>query len=301
VTFALIEQRIDGNDQATFDFGRLIGAYVYGIRQFCLTSGTPGAAMQDFGISYIPADGTGVGYTQVTLQQRVSAGMDPTNTYAYVTVLAFLGGATPQDLLLGNQQGMPLGVSGIQLTPLYPPAVSCAVLGGFSLVAQSTTADLAGIGAAVGMTCWPGNAGGTFSPVGTGELIGDSPASGTIDIGHIIVGREQSGIWLAALPLDAPSTTFAVPLGGTVAAAAVFVQSYYAQFDVSNEGIPDFISLTAGADGIAVSGTTVSGSFQIDYQGHWQVNHSSPYGGWVDSGPATVTLTVGSAVVVGIA
>ena len=168
MTFALIEQRIDGNNQATFDFGQPIGAYVYGIRQFCLTSGTPGAAMQDFGISYIPADGTGVGYTQVTLQQRISAGMDPAKTYAHVTVLAFLGGLTPQDLLLGNQQGMPLGVSGNQLAPLHPPAISCAVLGGFSLVAQSTTADLDGIGAAVGMTCWPGNAAATFSPVGTG-------------------------------------------------------------------------------------------------------------------------------------
>jgi hypothetical protein len=302
VTFALIEQRIDGTGQATFDFGRPIGAYVYGIRKFCLTSGTPGASMQDFGISYTPADGTGVGYTRVTLQQNISAGMDPANTYAYVTVLAFLGGSTPQDLLLGNQRGMPLGVSGNQLAPNNPPATSCAVLGGFSLVAQSTTADLDGIGAAVGMTCWPGDSGPTFSPVGTGELLGNSAVSGTIDIGHVIAGRAQPGIWLAAISLDSPGETFTVPFGGTIAGAAVFLQSYYAQFDVSNPPIPDFISLTVGADGVAVSGTAVSGSFQIDYQGlcH-EVRSPSGEGSYVAQWPATVTLTVGSAVVVGVA
>jgi hypothetical protein len=306
VTFALIEQRIDGTGQATFDFERPIGAYVYGIRKFCLTSGTPGAAMQDFGISYTPAYGTGVGYTQVTLQQKISAGMDPATTYAYVTVLAFLGGSTPQDVLLGNQQGMPLGVSGSQLVPNNPPAIGCPVLGGFSLVAQSTTADLDGIGVAVGMTCWPGDSGSTFSPVGTGELLGNSAVSGTIDIGHIIAGRAEPGIWLAAISLDSPNTTLAVPLavpaGDTLAGAVVFVQSYYAQFDVSNPPIPDFVSLTVGADGVAVSGTTVSGSFQIDYQGLCQeVRSPSSEGSYVAQWPATVTLTVGSAVVVGIA
>lgn len=290
MTFALIEQTISGNEQATFDFGQQIGAYVYGITKFFLVNGNQGGYLQDFGISYTPVDGTGVGYTQVTLQQQIAGGLSPW-TYADVAVLAFLGGTTPQDVLLGNQKGMPLGGSGNPITPLNPPAISCAVLGGFGLLFSSGTAAVYGIGAAAGMTCWPGSGATGFSPVGTAELTGPSAASGTIGVGHIIAGAGQPGIWLAAQSWNSTlsqTAAFTVPLGGPVSSAAVLLQSFYAEFNPVLSPDSYLVSLTVGADGVAVSGNTVSGSLQIDYQG-------------LDQGvPSALEFAFGSAVVVGI-
>ena len=105
MTFAILTQRITGNSSATFDFsstGQPIGAMVYGLQQLSLVSGSPGAQVQNFGTSLSVAPGTGVGYSEVVLVQQIATGMDPSTTFADVSVLAFLGGANPPNVYLGN-------------------------------------------------------------------------------------------------------------------------------------------------------------------------------------------------------
>ena len=299
MTIAFIEQRIDGIAESTFDFsdfGQPIGAYVYGIRKFCLSGPPGGAALQQIGISYAPADGTGVGYSKVTLKQQVSEKMDLGNTYAYVGVLAFLGGSTPQHVLLGNEQGMSLGVSGGPVTPLNPPALSCAVLGGFNLIGVKDGARYSGIGAATGLTCWPGmGATADLAPVCTGELLGDTAFGGTVDVGHVIADAAQPGIVAMPVWTQSPSATFSIPFTGRISGAAIFVQSFFAMLDVTRTidpgQLPYFESLTVGADDIVIDpkNATVSCSFGVDYQAN------------TDNETPVFPRTAGSAIVIGLA
>ncbi|HEY6310765.1 MAG TPA: hypothetical protein VIY52_08145 [Streptosporangiaceae bacterium] len=208
MSFALASQRITGNSSYTFQFSSKIGCFVYGLQRFSLVPAglrMPGDRLPDFGLSYTVTSGSGRGFPEVEIIQHIGDGLDPT-TSADVTVLAYLGGAQPSDIILGNQT-MPMGVGGQPTMPAIPPVIGCAVLGGFTSSFTGGAKELIGIGAGAGIACLPGSS--NVAPVGFGALVGNAGFSGSVDAGLVLLGSStKDEISAAALGFTAPANSF---------------------------------------------------------------------------------------------
>lgn len=300
MSFALLTQRITGNSSSTFNFGQTISAFVYGIQQFNITNGTIHSTLQNFGINYTVSFGTGVGHETVTLVQQLASGLDTQQSFADVTVLAYLGGADPPGIFMGNQPVV-MGQTGLQpIVPDNSPYLSCGVLGGFNLSFASDSSNLLGIGAGAGTTCCPGSYDGGISPVapvGVGALLGDSPFSGSVNAGYIIMGPNQQGIYFASAQCGPSVNPLNFFLGANLSSAAVLIQSFYAQFNIDTNPSPVLTSLTAGAAFAQIEGqTNVLTLVGLSYSGE---NFAGEGKGskWVQS---SVVNLVASVLVVGI-
>jgi hypothetical protein len=299
VSFAIRSATITGNNSCTFDFSdqnQKIGAFVYGLQQFSLASGSsiPFKPPQSFGLSYSVSPQTGVGYSTVELTQQVASGLNPSYTNAEVIVIAFLGAPYPQNILLGNDDGVAMGGTGKQLTPYTAPAISCAALGGFSCAFASDSDALWGFGAGTGIACIPAAV--DVAPVGFGALLGGAGYSGTVDPGYIVLGSMvKPSLYAASLGCKTSTNPYTETFGATLSACAVLIQSFYGQFAVDeSDGDPlDFVSLAVSASA-NLSGQTVSGQVLYSYNGRYWISNPGVWAG------ATVTSTVGSALVVGI-
>jgi hypothetical protein len=297
MSFAQITQRITGHNSCIFDFSTYqhpIGAFVYGLQQFSLVSPS-GASQpptpQTLGLSYTVTDGTGVGYPTVELVQHIASELDVSNTYAEVTVLAYLGDPNPPNILLGNaeQANGPKP----QVTPLYPPTVSCAALAGLSFSFTSDSNELWGIGAGAGMTCIPD--GTSVAPVGFGAMLGGAGYSTSVDVGYIVLGTDL--LYTVSKGFTTSSSQFDQTFDGPVSECAVLIQSFYAQFAIVYPDDSYFDSLTVSASGLSIKGNTVSGKIEYDYLGHYfePVPPNPP-----NEEQTPVTSTVGTVLVVGI-
>jgi|GEM_PF-4904316 len=285
MSFAIVTQRVYGNNPATFDFSALnqgtIGALVYGIQQFYLNSGNEGGQLQNFGTSFSVASGTGVGHTKVVLDPQVSTGMNTGSCWADVAVLAWLGGTSPQGVYLDNPPPLAVGSMGSAIAPGFSPVLSSAAMSGFNLSFASDTSDLIGIGAGAGIasTSTPGS----IAPVAFGALTGYSSFSGTVDTGVLAFNDPNtSGVYFALTSTLTPNQssidcTFPVVISN----ALVFLQSFYVQFDPNTNPDFDLNSLQAGAGDIGIlnSGYEVTFTSTLSFSGEENHGSTTPEGG----------------------
>jgi hypothetical protein len=295
--FALQTQRINGTNSVSFDFSSLnqgnIASMVYGIQQFCLTSANQGAAIQDFGVSLTVGENTGA---SALMQQKLAGDMDPSQSWCDVIVLAWLGGANPQNILL-RYDSIAVGTASNNPQILEnPPIVSTCVLNGFQLSFAASDSNFLAMGASAGAAMTPAQ---EVTAVASGSLIGDSPFSGTIGTGLIALSPNSlSALNIAcahgALGAGGNCSTSIYPsLGSSLSAAAIFIQSFYAQFDIGTQPSPDFTTITAGAYDVSINGGTVDAQVAVTIQGEVVT-------GYGDSTPAKVTSSIMSYLVVGL-
>lgn len=290
--FAFVTQTIQGNNAGNFDFSSFnagsIGAFVYGLTEFYLVNGSPGAEIQNFALDFTVSPGTGVGYSTVTLQPQVSSDMYIDGCWATVTVMAWLGGDTPEGIYLGNTTTN-VGVAAQPIEIGFPPLYSCGVLAGFNLSFASDSSDLLGIGAGSGVACTPYNGSTSYiSPITSGVLTGDSAFSGSVNTGIICFTAPPSGLTFQMGTTVSPNGAVEMPAPDGVTDIWVFLQAFYAQFDIDTDPTPDLVSLQVGVTevGVSVWDNEVGVMVTVDFQGLIYYN-STRYGGGV-SMPASM-------------
>ena len=295
MSFAIISQTITGNSSCNFDFssyGSSIGAFIYGIQCLNLYNGTAGAQLQNFGVTYTLSDGTGVGYSQVTLTQNLAEGLDTSQSSTTAVVIAYMGGTNPPGIFMSNPPALPVGLTGLTQNLEYPPAVAASVLAGFNLSFQSSSSDLLGLGAGVGIVSMPGSTG--FAPLVDGSLLGDSSYSGTVNAGSLLLQLGQAGLSCEFFQTTQSSTSINTNFQDGATWCAL-IQSFYVQFDVDTDPTPDLVSLNIAA---IPSSSPPTGNATISMSGQIR-GSTTPYGGG-GSTPASATNTILSLLLVAL-
>lgn len=259
MTLALQTQKIHGNASATFTFADTIGAYVYAIQQLNLW--TFNMEFQRIGVSLSPQGG-GVGSQELTLAQRILLdGADMPMTWTEVTVLAWLGAENPQGIFMQNQNGIGVGdVSESLATAGQAPTVAAAAIAGFDFSFGADNSGLLGIGMSCGAVQDLFAAGGpAVRALAQGTLLGSSSFSGSVDAALLALTSAQPGVAVDVVSLtslDATATSQVGPYndGQTLGSAALFIQSFYAQFP-NEEPSTNMDQLTIGspAEGIQLN------------------------------------------------
>jgi hypothetical protein len=290
VPFAIISQTIVGNASATFDFSIYnagnIGAYVYGFSMLNIVNGTPGAQLQNFGITYYPQVETGIGYPTLGLTQSISDDLSPSSS-ATVSVIAFLGAENPSGINFGVQS-MAVGQTGPAYSPEYPPALAASVLSGFALSFGNDSSDLLGLGSGTGLVSVPGST--AMVPLADGVLLGDASYTGTADVGTLILDAMQTGIVFGSAQTIYPSQAVSNPFDSSITNWVFLIQSFYAQFQITDP-TPDLVSLQVSGD------TTGAPQVSVSFGGEHVAGTS---GGGSRVTPAVVNNTVASFLIVGV-
>jgi hypothetical protein len=235
MSFALQTQTIAGNDSATFTFDASIGAYIYAIQQLNLW--TNGMMFQRIGVTLAPQGG-GVGSNELTLAQTILLdGVDLPMTSTEVTVLAWLGAQNPAGIFMQNQNGIGVGdVSRPLATAGETPVVAGAAIAGFDFSFGSDDSGLLGIGVSCGAVQDVFASGGpAVRALAQGTLLGSASFSGSVDAALLALTAPQPGTAVDLVSigtLDQTATSQVGPYldGQTLGSAALFIQSFYAQF-----------------------------------------------------------------------
>jgi hypothetical protein len=285
MSLALQTQKIAGNDSATFTFDAAIGAYIYAIQQLDLW--TEGMRFQRIGVSLAPQGG-GVGSNELTLAQTILLdGVDMLMTYSEVTVLAWLGQENPPGIFMQNQSGIAVGgVSQALPTGGAAPLVAGAAIAGFDFTFASDDSDLLGVGMSCGAVQDVFAAEGpAVRAVAQGTLLGSSSFSGSVDAALLALTTPQPGtavdvVGIGSLNPTATSTVGPYLNGQTLGSAALFIQSFYAQFEIEQPSSNmDELQIGSPAGGIQLN---YDQSGAITYEGTQQLNgtcegNSGPY------------------------
>ena len=275
MSLALQTQKIPGNDTATFTFDAAIGAYVYAIQQLDLWS--YGMRFQRIGVALAPQGG-GVGSNELTLAQTILLdGVDLPMTSTEVTVLAWLGQENPPGIFMQNQSGIAVGgVSQALPTGGAAPLVAGAAIAGFDFTFASDDSDLLGVGVSCGAVQDVFAADGpAVRAVAQGTLLGSSSFSGSVDAALLALTTPQPGtavdvVGIGSLNPTATSTVGPYLNGQTLGSAALFIQSFYAQFEIEQPSSNmDELQIGSPAAGIQLN---YDQSGAITYEGTQQLN-----------------------------
>ena len=274
MSLALQTQKIPGNATATFTFGGSIGAYLYAIQQLNLYS--YGMRFQRIGVALAPQGG-GVGSNELTLAQTILLdGVDLPMTWTEVTVLAWLGQENPAGIFMQNQSGIGVGdVSQPLATAGETPVVAGAAIAGFDFTFGSDDSDLLGVGVSCGAVQDVFATGGpAVRALAQGTLTGSASFTGSVDAALLALTAPQPGtaVDLVGIGSLAPTATSQVgPYldGQTLGSAALFIQSFFAQFEIEQpETNLDQLQIGSPAEGIQLN-TDEPGA--ITYEGTQQL------------------------------
>jgi hypothetical protein len=239
MSLALQTQRITGNATATFTFGGSIGAYVYAIQQLNFQFSETGDRFQRIGVALAP-EGGGVGSNELKLAQTILLdGAVLPKTWTEVTVLAWLGAENPAGIFMQNQSGIAVGgVSQPLATAGKTPVVAGAAIAGFDFTFGSDNSDLLGVGVSCGAVQDLFAAGGpAVRAVAEGSLTGSTSFSGSVDVALLALTSPQAGtavdvVGIGSLAPTATSRVGPYLNGHTLGSAALFIQSFFAQFPI---------------------------------------------------------------------
>ena len=261
MSLALQTQRITGNDTATFTFDAAIGAYVYAIQQLNFQFVVGAARFQRIGVALAPRGG-GVGSDELTLEQTILLdGVDLLMTWMEVTVLAWLGQENPPGIFMQNQNGLDVGgVSQALATGGVAPLVAGAAIAGFDFTFSSDHPYFLGLGVSCGAVQDLFATGGpAVRAVAEGSLTGSASFSGSVDAALLALTAPQAGaavdlVGIGSLDPTATSTVGPYLNGQTLGSAALFIQSFYAQFPIeAPTSDPRHLQIGSPASGIELN------------------------------------------------
>jgi hypothetical protein len=257
VSIAIQTQKITGDGPGTFTFPSAVGNYAYALQYFNLQVQEQWGSqvIQNIGVTLSPSSDIDDDPNSVTLNQTMHLDyVDYSQSYTYVTVVAWLGSDDPTGVVLANQSGIAVdqmsSQTGQPLSTGYPPLYATAAIAGFSFTFTSNDSDYLGLGVGVGATSSLYTATPSVSAVASGIWTGDSAFSGTVDAAVIATTSEATdlnlGLYYAAnvSPSQGVQIDPLPALGGAALASAGFlIQSFFTQFDPTLNPTPD-LSLT---------------------------------------------------------
>ncbi|MCW2933117.1 MAG: hypothetical protein JWM19_4079 [Actinomycetia bacterium] len=251
---AIQTQQITGDGSVTFTFPSEVGMYAYALQYFKLqvqNAQNGSKVIQNIGVTLRPSSDINDDPNSVTLSQTMHLDqVDYSQSYTYVTVVAWLGSDNPPGVVLANQNGIPVDQMMSQTAqPLptgYPPSYATAAIAGFSFTFATEDSDYLGLGVGVGAASSPYSNTPSISAVASGIWTGDSAFSGTVDAAVIATTSEATDLafGLSCLLNASPSVGIQVDplpaLGGAgVASAGFLIQSFFTQFDPKLNPTPD--------------------------------------------------------------
>ncbi|MFI6920724.1 hypothetical protein ACIBIZ_12295 [Nonomuraea spiralis] len=261
---AIQTQKITGSNSGTFTFTDTVGPFVYALNYLNWQTQPPNAQIQNIGVSLqVGSDAEADPATVIIDQTLLMDDVDPSSSYTYVTVVAWIGSDDPPGLVMQNQHGIPVDQMSSQaaqkpLPTSYPPVYAVAAISGFSYTFAEDDSDFLSLGVGVGVTYPLTSRTPAVSAVATGIWTGDSAFSGTVDAAVIAMTPEGAGLGLglAYLPNAAPVTQTIGPLpalgGASVASAAFLLQSFWPQFDPTLDPTPDISQICFGVSPTSV-------------------------------------------------
>jgi hypothetical protein len=261
MSLALQTQRITGNDTATFTFDAAIGAYVYAIQQLNFQFDVDADRFQRIGVALAPQGG-GVGSNELTLDQRILLdGALIGDSWTEVTVLAWLGAENPAGIFMQNQNGLDVGgVSQPLATGGEAPLVAAAAIAGFDFTFSSDRPYFLGLGVSCGAVQDLFAAGDpAVRAVAAGSLTGSASFSGSVDAALLALTAPQPGtavdvVGIGSLAATATSQVGPYLDGQTLGSAALFIQSFFAQFPIeAPTSVPSQLQIGSPASGIELN------------------------------------------------
>ena len=263
MSIAIQTQKITGNNGGTFTFPSQIGQYAYALQYFnlqVLQAKYGSREIQNIGVTLRPSSDAGDDDpNSVTLNQTMHLDyVDYSQSYTYVTVVAWLGSDDPTGVVLQNQNGIAVdqmsSQTGQPLSTGYPPLYATAAIAGFSFTFTSDDSDYLGLAVGVGATNSLYTQTPSISAVVSGIWTGDSAFSGTVDAAVIATTSEATdlNLGLSYVANASPSSGVQVDplpaLGGAgVASAGFLIQSFFTQFDPTLNPTPDLSQTYIGA------------------------------------------------------
>lgn len=272
MSFQIQTQQISAGDSYAFTFPSTVGMYLYGISGFYLSAGTNTTSKLSTAKISLSANQSS-DYKSITVEVTIPVIDDSSATnWVQVTVLAWLGNNNPPGIYLVNSTGIAPGAAVSSTALDNPPIIGAGILAGFDLSFNSGSSEVLATGAAVGCTISPFSTTPQAMPVGEGLLIGTKgdTSSNTVDAGLIILTQAQENVATGMYfdgaqnyntdSTDYGTNNYSVNLASTPTQVAVFLQSFYLQFQITSSlnPTPEITYITAGASGITLADNSFS-------------------------------------------
>lgn len=330
--FAFVSQTVyaGATTPVRFDFSGYgnIGAVTWGISSFELSASASinithaQQPLQNVVISITQSSG-GINFDYIDLNVAITLTDSTDNaSYAVVTVFAYIGNPNPEGIYLNYQSGINTGLASPppNLTSLSgAPSVAAGVLAGFHFNSSDSSTAL-GFGASTGVAFSP------FSPatkpqilpVGSGVCLvtNKNPFTTSVDVGTIAFTGAQSlssqqlvvGSYVDCMPWGVPTAGGAISQSHKfsiscppVSQAAVFLQSYFVEFQISDWSAvtvtPEFSYARIGASvGYDSSGEALNFTSTICMSSSYPNQNA----GWGTGGGAYALSTSANYIYIGI-
>ena len=261
MSFQIQSQTINAGTPGIFTFPAAVGTYLYGITAFELNTG---------GAEDVSSASITLSPTLSNDSKTLTIGVDmeiylnqTANNWVTVTVLAWLGTENPSGIFLFNRTGIGPGTSIEPVSLDGQPVVAASVLSGFDLSFTKGSAYVLGLGASAGCILSPYSVTPAALPIGQGLLNGNQ-SSNTVDAFSIVLTTAFENVYAGMLIDNTTgygSNPYSVQTPAAPTQVAVFLQSFYLQYQVSSSLQPQDLKVSyveVGASNLEVSGSGFS-------------------------------------------